>query len=633
MPAYLHPGVYLEEIPSGAKPIEGVATSITAFVGPAARGPVGEPVLIHSLQDYESTYGEILDRSDVMGFAATAFYQNGGRDAYICRVAEASTTAAAFVDLDGEATTDVLQVQASSTGKWGNDLFFRIIKPSTTDLAFTLEVGRMRTVGGVLTFRAIETYQGLNLDARSPSYALNTVNRQSLLVRLLSRGTLAGGAFNSPANDVFRKGIDAITGTQVVLAINLDGLGIKVVKINKPNLPGISATADAQALAAAIEAAVRAITPTTAPYNGFNAEWDDTNQRFLFKSSKSATASVAVSSTGQGGALAMLLKMDAASSPSWDGLVPKQVSSPAVSLSQGVAEAPLDADYSNAFDGPLKKIRDISVVVLPGEAATPGNVRVKAAVVHCEEMRNRVVILDPPPGQELTSAGVVQDLNLTTSTYATLYYPRVKVSNPFYDADVDDPSAATVLVAPSAFAAGMWSRSDGRRGVWKSPAGVETGLLGVAGLEYQVGDGDQDQLNPLGINCLRAMPTYGPVIWGARTLATNADPEWRYISVRRTAIMIEQSVYNGIQWAVFESNDHRLWASLRANIGSFMDGLFRAGAFQGEKASDAYFVRCGLGDTMTQGDVDRGQVIAIVGFAPLKPAEFVIVRIQQKVQQ
>jgi phage tail sheath protein FI len=188
-------------------------------------------------------------------------------------------------------------------------------------------------------------------------------------------------------------------------------------------------------------------------------------------------------------------------------------------------------------------------------------------------------------------------------------------------------------VPPSGFAAGMWSKIDARRGVWKAPAGVETGLLGVAGLQYVVENGEQDVLNPLGVNALRALPGFGRVIWGARTLSTRADPEWRYVPVRRTAIMIEQSIYEGIQWAVFEPNDHRLWASLRTNIDAFMNGLFRSGAFQGEKASDAYFVRCRLGDTMTQDDIDAGRVIVIVGFAPLKPAEFVIVRIQQKVGQ
>ena len=214
-----------------------------------------------------------------------------------------------------------------------------------------------------------------------------------------------------------------------------------------------------------------------------------------------------------------------------------------------------------------------------------------------------------------------------------LYYPGVRAANPFFNADTNPTASKTLLVAPSAYAAGLWTKTDGRRGVWKAPAGVETRLIGAAGLEYIVEDGEQGQLNPLGVNCFRKIPSFGPVLWGSRTLSTKADPEWRYVPVRRTAIFIEQSIYNGIQWAVFEPNDHPLWSSLRANIGAFMNGLFRAGAFQGKTADDAYFVRCNLGDTMTQGDIDRGQVIVIVGFAPLKPAEFVIVRIQQKVGQ
>lgn len=152
-------------------------------------------------------------------------------------------------------------------------------------------------------------------------------------------------------------------------------------------------------------------------------------------------------------------------------------------------------------------------------------------------------------------------------------------------------------------------------------------------MQFVVEDAEQDFLNPAGVNAIRRMPGYGPVVWGTRTRSTRANPEWRYVPVRRTAIYIEESIFNGIQWAVFEPNDHRLWSSLRANIESFMNGLFRVGAFQGEKASDAYFVRCGLGQTMTQDDIDRGMVIVLVGFAPLKPAEFVIVRIQQKVAQ
>jgi hypothetical protein len=246
-------------------------------------------------------------------------------------------------------------------------------------------------------------------------------------------------------------------------------------------------------------------------------------------------------------------------------------------------------------------------------------------------MKNRILIVDPPQGFELDQAAKVNQLGLPTSTYSALYYPWVRVANPLYNVDTNPNAAKTVTIAPSAFAAGMWAKIDSRRGVWKAPAGVEAQLIGAADLEYTVEDLEQGQLNPLGVNCYRKLPSYGAVIWGSRTLATKANPEWRYVPVRRTAIFIEESIYQGIQWAVFEPNDHPLWGALRGNIGSFMNGLFRAGAFQGKTANDAYFVRCGLGDTMTQGDIDRGQVIVIVGFAPLKPAEFVIVRIQQKV--
>jgi phage tail sheath protein FI len=280
------------------------------------------------------------------------------------------------------------------------------------------------------------------------------------------------------------------------------------------------------------------------------------------------------------------------------------------------------------------KIRDINTICLPGQAWAgdgSGNPVIDAAIGHASKMKSRMVIVDPPADKELETPKQVIDLSLPSKTYSVLYYPWVHVANPFYNAEKNPGAPKKVLVPPSGYAAGMWARIDGKRGVWKAPAGLESGLLGVAGLQYVVEDGEQDSLNPLGVNCLRKMPGAGPVIWGARTLATKADPEWRYVPVRRTAIMIEQSIYEGIQWAVFEPNDHRLWSSLRGNIGGFMNSLFRVGAFQGEKASDAYFVRCGLGDTMTQAEIDAGQVIVIVGFAPLKPAEFVIVRIQQKV--
>ncbi|MCB1869368.1 MAG: phage tail sheath family protein, partial [Gammaproteobacteria bacterium] len=303
-------------------------------------------------------------------------------------------------------------------------------------------------------------------------------------------------------------------------------------------------------------------------------------------------------------------------------------------LTGGVAANPTAPDYTALYENTLRKYRDISIIVLPGEswaADGTGNSVIAATLSHCEKMKNRIVIVDPPAGHELDNANTVATMSLPTSTYSVLYYPWVDMANPLYHPDKAPDRKKTVKIPPSTIAAGMWSKIDGKRGVWKAPAGVESRLTGAAGLEFQVENLEQDQLNPLGVNCIRKLPNFGSVFWGARTLSTNSDPEWRYVPVRRTAIYIEESIYRGIQWAVFEPNDHPLWSSLRANIGAFMNGLFRAGAFQGQTAKDAFFVRCGLGDTMTQGDIDRGQVIVMVGFAPLKPAEFVIVRIQQKV--
>jgi phage tail sheath protein FI len=290
--------------------------------------------------------------------------------------------------------------------------------------------------------------------------------------------------------------------------------------------------------------------------------------------------------------------------------------------------------FQDAFSG-FVKIRDIRVICLPGKVVdVPADRQViDAAISHCEAVKSRMLIVDPPMEQELLSGAQITALSLPTSTYTALYYPWAKVVNQFYDAEENPGVPTTALVPPSAFAAGMWGKIDQNRGVWKAPAGLETQLLGIQSLRYVVEDAEQNTLNPLGVNALRTVLSFGKVIWGARTLATKADPEWRYVPVRRTAIYIEQSIYGGIQWAVFEGNNHVLWAALRANIDAFMEGMYRNGAFQGEKKSDAYFVRCGLGDTMTQNDIDAGRVIVVVGFAPLKPAEFVIVRIQQKVNQ
>ena len=212
------------------------------------------------------------------------------------------------------------------------------------------------------------------------------------------------------------------------------------------------------------------------------------------------------------------------------------------------------------------------------------------------------------------------------SSFGAVYYPWLKIADP------TGQSSSPILAPPSGAVMGMYARIDSRRGVWKAPAGTEANLGTALGLAADTTDAQQDFLNPIGVNVIRSFPASGIVIWGARTLATRSDPEYRYIPVRRTAIFLEQSIYNGIQFAVFEPNDEPLWASLRLNITAFMTLQFRAGAFQGSTANQAFFVKCDS-STTTQQDIDAGIVNILVGFAPLKPAEFVVLKLTQQTGQ
>ena len=206
---------------------------------------------------------------------------------------------------------------------------------------------------------------------------------------------------------------------------------------------------------------------------------------------------------------------------------------------------------------------------------------------------------------------------------AALFFPRLKQPNPLRGNQIEE-------FVPCGSVAGIFSRTDTQRGVWKAPAGLEATLVGVPQLSVPLTDPENGELNPLGINCLRAMPAAGRVVWGARTLQGDdrLASEWKYIPVRRTALYIEESLYRGTQWVVFEPNDEPLWAQIRLNLGAFMQNLFRQGAFQGKTPVEAYFVKCDK-ETTTQTDINLGVVNIVVGFAPLKPAEFVIIKIQQ----
>jgi phage tail sheath protein FI len=243
-------------------------------------------------------------------------------------------------------------------------------------------------------------------------------------------------------------------------------------------------------------------------------------------------------------------------------------------------------------------------------------------------LRRAFYILDPPQqdGDRDTLTGIQTWLsnNATLrSRNAALYFPRLDLADPLN-------GFRTRITAPSGTIAGLYARTDANRGVWKAPAGTEANLVGIPSLEYKLTDGENGALNPLAINCLRVFPVFGPVCWGARTLfgADQQADDYKYVPVRRFALFLEESLYRGTKWVVFEPNDEPLWAQIRLNIGAFMQSLFRQGAFQGTSPKDAYFVKCD-NETTTQTDINNGIVNIVVGFAPLKPAEFVILKIQQ----
>jgi len=252
------------------------------------------------------------------------------------------------------------------------------------------------------------------------------------------------------------------------------------------------------------------------------------------------------------------------------------------------------------------------------------------AAAYC--VRRRAMLIVDPPSRWTTkdtariefsaASNAYPGLSSPDSSYSALFFPRLRQPNPLHDNQVES-------FAPCGAVAGVIARTDATRGVWKAPAGQDAGLVGVPQLSVSLTDEENGELNPLGINCLRAFPIIGRVVWGARTLegADRLASEWKYIPVRRTALYIEESLYRGTKWVVFEPNDEPLWAQIRLNVGAFMQDLFRQGAFQGDRRS-AYLVKCDK-ETTTQNDIDKGIVNILVGFAPLKPAEFVVIRIQQ----
>jgi uncharacterized protein len=547
MPAALtYPGVYIQEVPSGVRTITGVATSITAFVGRAAAGPIctasstDPPSTLTSFADYERRFGG-LDLNSPMSYAVRDFYLNGGTIAVVVRVAH-DDAALATITLAGESSpSEDLVLEASSVGEWGNRLSAavdydtdrglpRASPPATNPQRFNLTV-RYRTKPGKDTF-VNETFGSVSTVDGDPRFLPLVLARESAYVRV--RGAMPG---SRPSLNVTQNG-----SQRVVTWIDAD--------------------------------------------TGSGSDGGDLSDADVIGDANAKTGMYALNRV----------------------------------------------DLFNLLCIPPRR-RDVTA--LPSNWTPTAAAVYQAALELCVE-RRAMLIVDPDPVWAASIDRAIDnaidgrnDLNLTgpAARNAALYFPCVRQVDPLRDGRVD-------TFVPSGIIAGIMARTDVARGVWKAPAGLDASLNGVQDLQVSLNDRENGQLNPLGINCLRSMGVNGRIVWGARTLrgADESADEYKYVPVRRLALFLEESLYRGTQWVVFEPNDEPLWAQVRLNVGAFMQGLFRQGAFQGTTAKDAYFAKCDS-QTTTQNDINLGILNVIVGFAPLKPAEFVVIQIQQMAGQ
>ena len=458
---------------------------------------------------------------------------------------------------------------------------------------------------------------------------------------LLSSGTTGAGSSvvvkNSTAAAI------SLPAGQHQFVIEVNGDGPHTLTLTGP-------LSDGGAIKTAIQAAVRALTPkrqaNATAFTGFLCQYDTSatpgNPSLLLTSGTSGTAStvrvtdapqknvagtlkLGVTNGGKEISGAAVLRPANSQTPTeyhlGDAVVSGNIATPPTFGDDG--GTPNDQDYINGLNA-LDTVRDVNILCIPGIGT---KAVVDAGTNYCTQRADCFFIGDCNKTDDSVAEAQAFLTSLTVkSSYGAIYYPWLKMLDP------TGKSPVPIAVPPSGFVAGMYARIDAKRGVWKAPAGTEANIGGAVGVTADTTDAQQDFLNPIGVNVIRTFPASGIVIWGARTLATRSDPEYRYIPIRRTAIFLEQSIYNGIQWAVFEPNDEDLWASLRANINAFMMLQFRAGAFQGKTPTEAFFVKCD-NQTTTQADIDAGTVNILVGFAPLKPAEFVVLRLSQKAGQ
>jgi phage tail sheath protein FI len=591
-----YPGVYVEEVPSGVRTIIGVATSITAFVVRARRGPVNTPVTINSYGDFERTFGGLWLEGP-MSYSVRDFYTNGGSQGVIVRLFH-PTFASDDERLDAlAAATNVANAVAGATVPIA-------VTAATNEATKAENTGVPVRNAAAQTVLAAITAAAAAADATVASVkaaATATVPQAAPFTRARFSVPTAGSALLLEARNEgtwgnalrIRTDHDVKGGDATLYNLSVKDLGTGEVEVfrNVSNATGATRRIDK-----VLELESRLLRATGTPVTDHPTA--------------SATPAVGADPFGAASSIGV-------STPASDGVVPDDNDYLGSEAAKTGIHALAGADLFNLLVLPPRHYG-------PSSTTEISQLVWAAAATLCQ--KRRAMLLIDAPGtwrtKDQVKTGLAAPGNVIDRN-AALYFPRLRQANPLRDGQIEE-------LAPSGAVAGIMARTDTERGVWKAPAGLEATLRGVAGLSVALTDGENGELNPLGVNCLRTMPAAGQIVWGARTTrgADRLADEWKYVPVRRTALFIEETLFRALHWVVFEPNDEPLWAQIRLNVGAFMHGLFRQGAFQGASPRDAYFVKCDS-ETTPRADVDRGVVNVLVGFAPLKPAEFVIIRLQQ----
>jgi phage tail sheath protein FI len=640
-PTFSYPGVYIEELSSGVHTITGVATSIAAFVGWAPQGPTTQATLVQSWPDFASKFGG-LDSRSYLGYAVNQFFANGGQQAYIVRLIQSTVnTVGPATSKSGSvtipATGGTLVFTAKTPGAWPNSYGIQIAAGTA---AGSFKIMFVYAPAGT-PLAVLETFDNLNV---SPAPTIT-----SNFVTLAITGTLTANpatGFYSLAGGDDGNGVNVAAAAESSVTVFQPAsttAGFKFTATNPGawgNLLAINATPQSAAMdptgtrfslnimAIAINGALTVVES----YNNLSVTASDPRYVLTVLNSDSNYVSVAVVgtptqalnqaqpssvSTSQATPLAGALLAGGT-----DGII----LDPTSSATAAAFNTALNADGTGS--GGVHLLDTVSIfnlLCVPGET-DPTTIQNLQGYCHDERA---FYIVDSPQDIKLSSLmtngpGNITGVNAINSAF---YFPWVNAPDPLQQGRIR-------AFPPCGFVTGLYAATDTSRGVWKAPAGIDASLTGESGLATVLTDAQNGTLNVQAINCLRNFPVYGDVVWGARTLRGNdqVGSEWKYVPIRRLALYLESSLYDGTQWVVFEPNDEKLWGQIRLNVGAFMQGLFLQGAFQGTTPQQAYFVKCD-GENNPQASIDQGIVNVLVGFAPLYPAEFVVIQIQQMAGQ